>query len=155
MTACHTFAVTNVVEQSVEIAAPVSKVFAYVDDFTCTKDWMYGLTRIEPVTDQLRGVGAQYDGVMKVGVPLKARIQCTAWEQDRLLELTSVKGVETTQRWSFTDLGDDRTRVDAWISFTLPGGPAGKAIAGAVRPVVGIAVKHSSEALVRNVEALA
>ena len=40
----------------------------------------------------LRGVGAQYDGVMKVGVPLKARIECTAWEQDPLLELTSVKG---------------------------------------------------------------
>ncbi|GAA3532403.1 SRPBCC family protein [Nocardioides daeguensis] len=145
---------TNVVEHSVEIAAPISKVFAYVDDFTCTKDWMYGLAKIEPVTDQLRGVGAQYDGVMKVGVHLKARIRCTAWEQDRLLELTSVKGVENTQRWTFTDLGGDRTRVDAWISYTLPGGPAGKAIAGAVKPVVGIAVKHSSEALVRNVEAL-
>ncbi|WP_408896670.1 SRPBCC family protein [Nocardioides sp. R1-1] len=146
---------TQVVEQSVEIAAPVSTVFAYVDDFSTTKDWMYGLTRIDPVTDQRRGVGAQYDGVMKVGVPLKARIECTAWEQDRLIELTSVKGVETTQRWTFTDLGQGRTRVDAWISFTLPGGPAGKAIAGAVKPVVGVAVKHSSEALVRNVEALA
>lgn len=146
---------TNVVEQSVEIAAPVSTVFAYVDDFATTKDWMYGLTRLEPVTELRQGVGAQYDGVMKVGVPLKARIECTAWERDRLVELTSVKGVETTQRWTFTDLGGDRTRVDAWISYTLPGGPAGKAIASAVRPVVGIAVKHSSEALVRNVEALA
>ncbi|NYI46022.1 putative membrane protein [Nocardioides aromaticivorans] len=145
---------TNVVEQSVEIDAPVSKVFAYVDDFTTTKDWMYGLTRIDPVTEQLSGVGAQYDGVMKVGVPLKARIQCTSWERDRLIELTSVKGIQTTQRWSFTDLGGDRTRVDAWVSYTLPGGPAGKAIAAAVKPVVGIAVKHTSEALVRNVESL-
>ena len=145
---------TNVVEQSVEIDAPVSKVFAYVDDFSTTKDWMYGLTKIDPVTEQLRGVGAQYDGVMKVGVPLKARIQCTSWEQDRLIELTSVKGIQTTQRWSFTDLGGDRTRVDAWVSYTLPGGPAGKAIAAAVKPVVGIAVKHTSEALVRNVESL-
>ncbi|KRC51429.1 MULTISPECIES: SRPBCC family protein [unclassified Nocardioides] len=145
---------TNVVEQSVEIDAPVSKVFAYVDDFTTTKDWMYGLTKIAPVTDQLHGVGAQYDGIMKVGVPLKARIRCTAWEQDALIELTSVKGIQTTQRWSFTDLGGDRTRVDAWVSYTLPGGPAGKAIAAAVKPVVGIAVKHTSETLVRNVLAL-
>lgn len=145
---------TNVVEQSVEIDAPVSKVFAYVDDFTTTKDWMYGLTKIDPVTDQLHGVGAQYDGIMKVGVPLKARIRCTRWEQDRLIELTSVKGIQTTQRWSFADLGGDRTRVDAWVSYTLPGGPAGKAIAAAVKPVVGIAVKHTSEALVRNVESL-
>jgi len=146
--------VTNVVEQSVEIDAPVSKVFAYVDDFTTTKDWMYGLAKIDPVTEQLHGVGAQYDGIMKVGVPLKARIQCTAWEQDGLIELTSIKGIQTTQRWSFTDLGGDRTRVDAWVSYTLPGGPAGKAIAAAVKPVVGIAVKHTSEALVRNVEGL-
>ncbi|GAA3686326.1 hypothetical protein GCM10022237_50930 [Nocardioides ginsengisoli] len=145
---------SNVVEQSVEIAAPVRRVFEYVDDFSTTRDWMYGLAKIEPVTEQRRGVGAAYDGVMKVGVPLKARIVCTAWEQDRLLELTSVKGIETTQRWTFTDLGGNRTRVEAWISFTLPGGPAGKAIASAVKPVVGIAVKHSSEALVRNVEAL-
>ncbi len=123
MTACHTLAVTNVVEQSVEIAAPISTVFAYVDDFSTTKDWMYGLTRIEPVTDQLHGVGAQYDGVMKVGVPLKARIECTAWERDRLVELTSVKGIETTQRWTFTDLGDDRTRVDAGSPSPCPAAP--------------------------------
>ncbi|HWJ67945.1 MAG TPA: SRPBCC family protein [Nocardioides sp.] len=145
---------SNVVEQSVEIDAPVSKVFAYVDDFSKTKDWMYGLAKIDPVTEQLHGVGAQYDGVMKVGVALKARIECTAWEQDSLIELTSVKGIQTTQRWRFTDLGGDRTRVHACISYTLPGGPAGKAIEKAVGPVVGIAVKHSSDALVRNVEAL-
>ncbi len=145
---------SNVVEHSVEIDAPVSTVFAYVDDFTHTQDWMYGLTRIDPVTEQLTGVGAQYDGTMKVGVPLRSRIECTAWERDRLIELTSVKGIQNTQRWSFTDLGGTRTRVDAWISYTLPGGPAGKAIAGAVKPVVGIAVRHTSEALVRNIEAL-
>ncbi len=145
---------TNVVEHSVEIDAPVSTVFAYVDDFTHTKDWMYGLSRIEPVTDQLTGVGAQYDGTMKVGVPLKARIECTAWERDRLIELTSVQGIQTTQRWTFTDLGGDRTRLAAWISYTLPGGPAGRAIASAVKPVVGVAVRHTSDALVRQVESL-
>lgn len=146
--------VTNVVEKSAEINAPVSKVFAYVDDFSQTKNWMYGLAEIEPVGEQLRGIGAQYDGVMKVGVTLKARIECTAYEPDRLIELTSVHGVHTTQRWTFTPLGQDRTRVDAWISYTLPGGPAGRAIASAVKPVVGVAIKHSSESLVRNVESL-
>lgn len=145
---------SNVVEHSVEIDAPVAQVFAYVDDFSKTKDWMYGLTKITPVTEQLRGVGAQYDGTMVVGVPLKARIQCTAWEQDRLIELTSVKGIHTTQRWSFTDLGGDRTRVAARITYALPGGPAGKSIEKAVRPVVSIAIKHTSDALVRNVESL-
>lgn len=141
---------SSIVEESVEIAAPVSVVFAYVDDYTTTRDWMYGLHRIEPVTEQTHGVGAMYDGVMKLGVSLTSRIRCTAWEQDRLLEMTSVSGIRNTQRWTFTDLGDGRTRVDAWISYTLPGGPAGRAIAAAVKPVIGVAVRHTSEALARN-----
>ena len=144
----------STVEHSVEIAKPVAEVFAYVDDYTRTKDWMYGLHKIEPVTEVTRGVGATYDGVMRLGVSLTSRIRCTGWELDRLLEITSIKGVRNTQRWTFTDLGGGRTRVDAHISYTLPGGPAGKAIEAAVRPLIGVAVRSTSEALVRNVEAL-
>ncbi len=144
-----------VVEQSAEIAAPAAVVFDYVDDFSKTRDWMYGLDRIEPVTDRTRCVGAEYDGVMKVGVALRARIRCTAREPHRLLELTSVKGIRNTQRWTFTDLGGGRSRVDARISYTLPGGPAGAAMAAAMKPFIGVAIRHTSETLVRNVEALA
>jgi uncharacterized membrane protein len=143
--------VAAIVEQTVEISAPVEAVFAYVDDFT--KDWMYGLHRIDPVTEQLRGVGAEYDGVMKLGISLTSRIRCTGYEVGHLIELTSVKGIRNTQRWTFTALPGDRTRVEAWISYTLPGGPAGAAMAAAIKPFVGIAVKQTSETLVRNVEA--
>lgn len=139
-------------EQSVEIAAPVEEVFAYVDDFSKTKDWMYGLHAIDPVGEQIHGVGAEYDGVMKLGVSLTSRIRCTGYEPDRLIELSSVKGIKNTQRWTFTALDGDRTRVDAWISYTLPGGPAGAAMGAAMKPFVGIAIKHTSEKLVRVVE---
>ena len=142
----------SIVEQSVEIDRPIGEVFAYVDDFSTTKDWMYGLHRIDPVTEQTRGVGATYDGVMKVGVSLTSRIQCTAWEKDRLIEISSIKGIKNTQRWTFTDLGGDRTKVDAWISYTLPGGPAGKAMGAAMKPFIGVAIKHTSEKLVENLE---
>ncbi|WP_188113302.1 SRPBCC family protein [Nocardioides humilatus] len=144
----------SIVENTVEIAKPVGEVFAYVDDFSKTKDWMYGLHKIDPVTDFTQGVGATYDGVMKLGVSLKSRIQCSGWELDRLIEITSVKGIKNTQRWTFTDLGEGRTRVDAHISFELPGGPAGKAMEAAVKPFIAIAIRSTSEALVRNVEAL-
>lgn len=145
---------TGIVEHSVEIAAPANRVFEYVDDFTNTKDWMFGLREIEPVSAHTHGVGATYDGVMKIGVRLTSRIRCTGWERDRLIEIRSVKGIENIQRWTFTDLGEGRTRVDARISYTLPGGPAGKAMAAAVKPLIGVAVRHTSDALVRNVEAL-
>lgn len=144
----------SIVEHSVEIDAPVEQVFGYVDDFTRTREWMYGLHRIEPVGDQLHGVGAEYDGVMKVGVSMTSRIRCTAYEENRLIELDSVRGIKNTQRWTFTALPGERTRVDAWISYTLPGGPAGAAMAAGIKPFVGIAIKHTSETLVRNVEAL-
>ena len=143
----------SVVEHSVEIDAPITVVFAYVDDFTVTQDWMYGLHKMELVSEHSRGVGATYDGVMKLGVSLTSRIQCTGWEQDRLIELSSIKGIKNTQRWTFTELGEGRTRVDAWISYTLPGGPAGRAMAAAVKPFIGIAIRHTSETLVCNVEA--
>lgn len=143
----------SIVEHSVEIDAPVSEVFAYVDDYSKTTEWMYGLREIVPVTEQRHGVGAAYDGVMKLGVSLTSRIQCTGYEPERLIEISSVKGIRNTQRWTFTDLGNGRTRLQAWISYTLPGGPAGKAMAAAVKPLIGVAIRHTSEALVRNVEA--
>ena len=142
----------SVVEHSVEIAAPIQEVFAYVDDFTTTKDWMYGLHRIEPVTDQRHGVGATYDGVLKLGVSLTSRVRCTRYEPEKVIELSSIKGIKNSQRWTFTDLGEGRTRVAAQISYTLPGGPAGKVIENAVKPFIGIAVKHTSEALMNNIE---
>lgn len=142
----------SIVEHSVEIAAPVDEVFAFVDDHTKTRTWMYGLDRIEPVGDQTRGVGAEYDGVMKIGVPLKSRIRCTVWEENRRIELTSVKGIKNTQRWTFTAIDEGRTRVDAWISYSLPGGPAGATMGAAVKPLIGVAVRNTSESLVRAVE---
>lgn len=142
----------SIIEETVEIEAPVSEVFAYLDDFTNAKDWLYGLKEIRPVGEQLQGVGATYEGVMKLGVSLSSRLRCTAWEKDKLLEIDSVQGIENTQRWSMTPLGQDRTKLDVWISYSLPGGPAGRAMAAAVKPLVGVAVKHTSERLVRNLE---
>jgi uncharacterized membrane protein len=139
----------NVVEETAEIDAPAAEVFAYIDDFSNAREWLYGLKQIEPVGGVAqRGVGAQYEGVMKVGVSLKSTIECTDWEQDRLIEITSIKGIRNTQRWTFEPLADDRCRLHAHITYELPGGPAGKAMGKAVNPVVGIAIKHTTEKLV-------
>lgn len=143
----------SIVENTVHIDAPVEVVFAYVDDYSLTTEWIYGLHHMEPIGEQTRGVGATFDGIMKLGVSLTSRIQCTGWEQDRMIEMTSISGIKNTQRWTFTDMGGDRTRVDAWIKYAFPGGPAGRAMAAAVKPLIGVAMKHTSEALVRNVEA--
>ncbi|QYJ05100.1 SRPBCC family protein [Nocardioides panacisoli] len=136
------------VQERVEIDAPVTEVFAYVDDASRAHEWLVGLTRIEPVGSVRHGVGAQYDGTVRVGVALDSRIECTAWEQDRLIVLQSVDGIENTQRWEFAPLGEDRCEVRACISFEFPGGPAGRAIARVVRPLVGGAVQRTAANLV-------
>lgn len=140
------------VETTAEIAAPVAEVFAYVDDFKNAPEWLYGLTRIEPVGEIAHGLGAQYDGTMKVGVPLTSRIECTGWEQDRLIELKSIKGIKNAQRWEFAPIDGDRCELRAVITYELPGGPAGKAISKAVNPVVGIAIRQTTESLVSRFE---
>ena len=143
---------SGIVEHSVEVEAPVHEVFAYLDDFTNAKDWMYGLHSIVPVEGPTHGLGATFDGVMKLGVSLSSRIRCTGYEPDRMVEISSISGIKNAQRWTFTPIGEDRTRVDAWISYTLPGGPAGKVIERAVNPLISIAIKHTSERLVQRLE---
>lgn len=137
-----------------EINAPVAEVFAYVDDFGHAQEWIYGLTSIEAVGEPTHGVGATFDGTMKVGMAFHSTIRCTRWEQDRLLELESIKGLSNTQTWTFEDLGDERTRVTAQVSYTLPGGPVGLTMARAIKPFVGIAIRSTSEHLTKNVEGL-
>ncbi|WP_232680545.1 SRPBCC family protein [Nocardioides sp. R-C-SC26] len=146
---------STVLEHQVEIDRPVGDVFAYLDDVSHAQDWLYGLRSIEPVGEQVSGVGAAYDGVIVVGVELSTRIECTAWEQDRLIELTSTDGIRNTQRWTFEAIDAERTRVGARVEYALPGGPAGAVMGRAMKPFVGVAVRQTSRRLVRNLEAQA
>lgn len=142
-----------IVETQSDIDAPLSTVFAYVDDYRTTHEWMFGLTQFEPVGAQDHGLGAVFDGNVKLGVNLKSRVQITGWEQDRLIELTSIKGIKNAWRLTFEALGDGRTRMDAHVTFELPGGPVGKAMGAAVKPLLGLAVQHTTDSLKRHLEA--
>lgn len=143
----------TIVERTTQIAAPVADVFAYVDDFGNAAEWFYGLTRIEPVNDIRSAVGACYDGTMKLGVSLTSRLECTAWERDRLIELTSVKGIKNVQRWEFKALDEGRCEVSGRIDFQLPGGPVGKTMGKVVSPLIGVAVQSTADALVSRFSA--
>lgn len=140
-----------VVEKSVAVEAPVTEVFNYIDDFRNAPEWLFGITRIDAVPGRpSQGVGAQVEGTMKLGVALHSRIECVEWERDAVIALRSVKGIVNDQRWTFTPISDDRCRVDAYITYELPGGPAGKAIGAAVKPFVGIAIDSTTKALMRK-----
>ena len=136
-------------------AAPVQVAFAYVDDIANTTEWMFGLQSIKHVRGAEHGVGAIYDGSFHVKpIKLSSTVEVTAWEQDALIALRSVKGFANQSRWQFTAEGPERTRIDVVFSYQLPGGLAGKAMGRALEPIVGLSVRHSDEALRRNIEAI-
>ena len=134
------------------VRAPLAQTFAFVDDHRNVPDWMHGVERFDPVDGRDHGLGALFDVVMHVGVPIRTRLEVTGWEQDALLEFHSVTGFRTESRWTFEALGADETLVTSRITYHLPFGPAGRVMGKVMEPAVSRASERSSSELVRRVE---
>ncbi len=135
-------------------AAPIGVAFAYLDDYRNATDWMFGLARFEPTGEQDQGLGAQFDGTFQVKpVKLVSTIKVTEWEQDKVIAFESVKGFRNWSTWRFEPLGPEETKIDVTFSYEMPGGLAGKAMGRVLEPIVAMSVRHSDEALRREIEA--
>jgi uncharacterized membrane protein len=141
------------IHKETDCDAPIEKVFAYVTDYRNVGEWLYGVARFVPITEEDRGVGATFDATIHLGATLHSTIETTAFEEGKLFEMDSVKGFKNTSRWSFESLGADKTRIVADVSYSLPGGLAGKALGKVIEPFVKIAAKHSSEHLAKHAAA--
>jgi uncharacterized membrane protein len=135
--------------------APLEVAFAYTADYRNVPDWLYGISKFEPVGDKDYGLGAVFDGSMNLGATLHSRIEVNEFEENRLIGFDSIKGFKNSSRWTFSALDAKHSTVVADVSYELPGGIAGKALGKVIEPFVKIAVKHSSAALQEAVEAQA
>jgi uncharacterized membrane protein len=134
-------------------AAPVEVAFAYIDDYRNATKWMFGLAEFEPVGDKDQGLGSVFRGTFQVKpVKLHSTVECTDWKQDELIAFESVKGFKNTSVWRFLPDGPNRTKVDVRFSYDLPGGLAGRALGKALEPIVAMSVRHSDEALRKQIE---
>lgn len=135
--------------------APLAAAFAYIDDYRNASSWMFGLTKLEPAdAGPTHGLGAVYDGTFQVKpVKLSSRVEVTAWEQDSLIAMTSIKGFTNSSTWRFAAAGPERTKLSVKFSYELPGGLAGKALGRAMEPIVSMTVRHTDAALRKNIEA--
>ncbi len=141
------------VRHTVTTPTPREEVFAYVDDYRNVPEWMFGVTRFTPVTEQTSGVGATYDATMRIGPKnLKSTLRVTEWEEGRVLVLTSIAGFDVQTGWRFADGDDGTTAVDVNFDYELPGGLAGRALGAIIEPVVGQAIKQTENALRAAVE---
>ena len=133
--------------------APLEVAFAYTADYRNVPEWLYGISKFEPVGEKDYGLGSVFDGSMHLGATLHSRIEVNEFEENRLIGFDSIKGFKNSSRWTFSALDANRSTVVADVSYELPGGIAGKALGKVIEPFVKIAVKHSSAALQKAVEA--
>lgn len=123
--------------------APLERVFDYLADSRNIEQWFYGVHKVEPLTDQIRGLGSTYEITLNAGRLITARIACTEFIENELITVRTFDGLEASSRWTFAREGDG-TRVRGEFTYTLPGGIAGAALSGLVKPFAAVAIKQTT-----------
>ncbi|MFT4126791.1 MAG: SRPBCC family protein [Gordonia sp. (in: high G+C Gram-positive bacteria)] len=134
------------VKHKAVVDAPREQVFAYVSTYQNVPEYMFGITKFEPVTAETRGVGATFATEMNVGPKtLKSTVKTIEYTENEYLELTSVEGFSSGSSWRFADAGEGQTEVDVRFSYALPGGLAGKVLKPILETFMGQAVKATEK----------
>lgn len=127
------------------------RVFAYVNDYRSVPDWMFGLNKFDPLTEQTSGVGSTFDASMKLGPKtLHTKIKCTEWVENEQITLESIDGFNVSMSWSFAD-ADAGTELSVVFDYQLPGGLAGRALGAVIEPAISGVIKHTEAELLKGV----
>ncbi len=131
-----------------DCVASAETAFAYVNDYRNLSRFITEVQDFTPITDQVEGVGATFDGTIKLGpAALHSRLQVVRWEKNFAIAVKSIKGFEIESTFLFHAKGTDSCTVDAIVDYRVPGGIAGKVLGKTIEPFVKIAVKHSTHNL--------
>ncbi|WP_405159675.1 SRPBCC family protein [Nocardia sp. NBC_01499] len=137
-----------------DCVASAESAFAYVNDYQNLPKFLYGVESFTPVGAQTVGVGATFDGHVKLGpASLKSRMQVVGWEENALIAVKSIKGFEIESTFLFHPKGDQLCTVDAIVEFRVGGGLAGRALGKTIEPFVKITVQHTTHNLVTQIKA--
>ncbi|MEV6320504.1 SRPBCC family protein [Nocardia sp. NPDC051787] len=137
-----------------DCVASAESAFAYVNDYQNLPRFLHGVESFTPVGEQTEGLGATFDGHMKLGpASLKSRIEVIRWEKDYAIGVKSIKGFEIESTFLFHAKGDAQCTVDAIVDYRVPGGLAGRALGKTIEPFVKIAVQHTTQNLVTQIAA--
>lgn len=137
-----------------DCAASAESAFAYVNDYQNLSRFLHGIQSFTPVGAQTEGLGATFDGHMKLGpASLKSRIEVVRWEKDYAIGVKSIKGFDVESTFLFHDKSEGLCTVDAIVDYRVPGGLAGRALGKTIEPFVKIAVQHTTHNLVTQIAA--
>ncbi|GAA5095635.1 SRPBCC family protein [Nocardia iowensis] len=137
-----------------DCAASAESAFAYVNDYQNLPRFLHGIQSFTPVGAQTVGVGAAFDGHIKLGpASLKSRIEVVRWEENAAIAVKSIKGFEVESTFLFHAKGAASCTVDAIVDFRVGGGLAGRALGKTIEPFVKIAVQHTTHNLITQIAA--
>jgi uncharacterized membrane protein len=107
---------------TVTVDAPVDACFAYVGDHHNATQFMLGIKRYEPLTQQTEGKGARFLAVVEVaGRKLEAEMEITEWVDGEKMLAVSRKGPKTEGGWSFEEYDDGTTDITLSYAYEVPG----------------------------------
>ncbi len=141
------------IDRQTTTTAPRERAFGHVNDYQTVPNWMFGVTKFEPLTEQTSGIGSEFAATMKIGPKaLHSTLRTAEWIENELIRLESIDGISAGTTWRFSDLPEGGTGVDVEFVYELPGGLAGRALAAIIEPVVGQAIRSTETALIAAVE---
>ena len=121
---------------SIDIAAPVQKVWDIVEPVERHVDWMADAVAIRFQTEQTRGTGTTFFCDTKVGpITLVDVMTITAWEPGKVMGVKHTGVVTGTGEFTLEAIDEANTRFTWTESLTFPwwlGGPLGALICGLV-----------------------
>lgn len=137
------------------INAPVTTVFAYVDDYRNTTKYMKDLVKWQPTGKVTHGKGAKFGVGMKAGpTTLTSVVDITTWSENKAIGWHSNEGFKQIGMWVFKPKGD-ATQVTFDMEYEFGGGIAGKLLGRAAEPIVRGNLQRSVETLKLNTEKVA
>jgi len=118
------------VENGIEIDAPPERVFAMVANYPeRMPDWWEAFELQQRVTPPPTTLGSRSRYVYNMmGVKIKGEHVVEVFEENRLLMVRTLSGIEATFEFRFDRLLDDPpiTRVTIMVDYALPGAMLGK-----------------------------
>lgn len=140
-------------EHRVECAAPVDYSFGYVTDYQSLPQWVLGLKRISPLTDQTRGTGAVFEGEVNLGpITLPIRMDFTEWLDNSAFAVRFSGGVDGTLAVSFEASGKLRTRLTVALQYSVGSGISGRVLDKTIRAFLAPSFRYVDHHLPRQIE---
>ncbi len=121
---------------SIDIAAPVHKVWDIVEPIERHIDWMADAVAIRFQTEQTRGTGTKFFCDTKVGpIKLVDVMTITAWEPGKVMGVTHTGVVTGTGEFTLEAIDASNTRFTWTEKLIFPwwlGGPLGALVGGQI-----------------------